>query len=71
MNHKTLVEYYGSASEAARQLGFTRACVSLWKQRGIPKRTQTLIEALSGGKLLSKASKRKQSVAKRSEQQVI
>ena len=36
MTHHELVTYYGTATEAAKQVGYSKQALSLWKKTGIP-----------------------------------
>lgn len=45
MTYKNLIKLFGSGPKAAKALGFTRMAVNHWKHKGIPLRTQELIEA--------------------------
>lgn len=52
MKFEEVVEYFGSQSEIAREMGITRGAVHLWKVRQkIPTRKQKLMAEISGGKL--------------------
>ncbi len=51
MRYSDLIKHYGTVAEAAKKLGFTRAAIYYWRNNTIPKRTQGLIESLTGGKL--------------------
>jgi len=54
MRYSDLIKHFGSVAEAARKLGFTRAGIYYWRDNTIPRRTQELIEAITGGKLKAK-----------------
>jgi DNA-binding transcriptional regulator YdaS (Cro superfamily) len=51
MDVNDVVQFFGTASEAARRLGVTRAAVSIWQRRGIPPGRQALIQLQTRGKL--------------------
>ena len=56
MTHADIIKHFGGVMRAAEQLGYSR--ISIWKwRRGVPLRTQIIIEAKTGGVL--KAKKRK------------
>ena len=58
MRHREVVKHFGSASEAARRIGISRAAVSLWKDRGIPHYMQLHIELLTRKRLKASNGKR-------------
>lgn len=51
MNYKQLVKYFGGVTNASDKIGYTRAAIYQWRLRGIPFRTQKLIEQATEGKL--------------------
>lgn len=51
MKYADVLKYYGSTTEAARQLGYTHQAVSRWQRHGISKGTQDRIELITRGKL--------------------
>jgi hypothetical protein len=51
MTYTDIVRYYGTASEASRKLGLTRAAVSVWRRRGVPYGRQAQIQLATRGKL--------------------
>jgi len=51
MTHQDVIQHYGSAREAARQLGVTDGAISLWRKRGISRLRQQQIELLTRGVL--------------------
>ena len=57
MTFEQVVKHFGSEVEAAKQLGFTRQAVNLWKSNGIQPRTQELIELKTRGKLKAEGQK--------------
>lgn len=61
MTPEQVVKHFdNSISFAAYNLGFTDAAVRKWINNGrIPNRTQTLIQAMTGGKLKADKGKRK------------
>lgn len=54
MTYDDVIEHFGSAAEAARCLGYQhRQRVHKWKEDGIPREEQALIEVVTGGKLVA------------------
>ena len=52
MTYDDLIDLYGNAATAARWLGVSRSCVSVWKKRGtIPVGRQALIQLQTKGRL--------------------
>jgi DNA-binding transcriptional regulator YdaS (Cro superfamily) len=51
MTFNQIVKHFGTAAEAARKLGISRAAVSFWKTHGIPHSKQLHIELVTDGKL--------------------
>lgn len=52
------VELFGSQTNLAIRLGVTRAAVSVWKKRGIPRFQQWRLEEITKGKLRRDATHR-------------
>lgn len=60
MTPNQVIKYYGSVSEAARKLIYTRAAIARWKRMNrIPRRTQEWIEMLTDGALRAGKQKAK------------
>ena len=54
MTYDQVIEYFGSAAECARKCGYEhRQRVHKWKETGIPREEQALVELVSGGKLIA------------------
>lgn len=52
MTYDELIAHFGTAAEAARALGYDhRQRVHKWKESGIPREEQALIEIVTGGRL--------------------
>lgn len=52
MTPNQVIKHYGSKREAAYWLGFTEQAVQYWINKNrVPKRTQKLIEQMTGGRL--------------------
>ena len=52
MTYAQLIQYFGTTANAARSLGYEhRQRVNKWKDTGIPREEQALIELATGGKL--------------------
>lgn len=52
MTYDQLIEHFGSAAEATRRLGYEhRQRVHKWKETGIPREEQALVEIVTGGAL--------------------
>jgi hypothetical protein len=51
MTHDDLVSLYGTASKAAKALGFSRQAISRWKGVGIPFESQYRIQMKTKGRL--------------------
>lgn len=57
MTYDQVIEHFGTAANAARQLGYEhRQRVHKWKEGGIPREEQALIEVVTGGKLVADVS---------------
>jgi hypothetical protein len=59
MTHDDLVAHYGSASAAARELGYSKQAVSHWKRSGIPFDAQFRIQNKTKGRLKAHLTERK------------
>lgn len=52
MTYDEMISHFGSAAEAARALGYEhRQRVHKWKDTGIPREEQALIELVTSGQL--------------------
>lgn len=52
MTPDDVYKFYGGPAKAARELGFSRSLISMWKLRGfIPADKQARIQKSTGGKL--------------------
>lgn len=51
MNLKQIVELYETRTKAARTLGFTLQTFRNWEKKGIPLRSQQIIQYLTSGVL--------------------
>lgn len=51
MTYADLLREYGSFSDVARELGLTRAAVSVWRKRGVPLSRQFELEVRTKGRL--------------------
>jgi len=52
MDYQQLIEFYGTAREAARKLQVTESAIAQWKIRGrIPEGSQAIIQIRSRGRL--------------------
>jgi len=57
MTFKDILKHFGTVDRASMSLHYTRMAIYNWQKRGIPYRTQIVIQAVTGGKL--KAEKKK------------
>ena len=57
MTYTDLIRTYGNGAEAGRQLGFSRALVWTWKDRGIPVKRQVEIQYKTNGRLKAELPK--------------
>ena len=51
MTPNQIIKFYGSRSQAARTLGFTLQTFRNWEKRGIPLRSQQVIQFITSGAL--------------------
>lgn len=59
MTHEDLVAHYGSATQAARALGYSKQSISHWKRAGIPFDAQFRIQLKTKGKLKANLPERR------------
>lgn len=55
MTYDSLIKHFGGALQAAAELGYTHQAIYAWQKRGIPKRSQIIIESNTRGKLKADA----------------
>lgn len=51
MTYDQVIAYYKTPQSAAQRLGFTTQAIYLWSKKGVPKKSQRLIEAITRGRL--------------------